>query len=138
MQIISFQSSSMRRKQNLEIWLFTFYYLPSHLLSLFLLRLLFLSLGIYWALFRWGKPFHLNFHDNFTCMPSFCLLSPSLNRAHSDMVWKISPPCTCYMTKLSLTVKTDYVTSSTDDLDPHLGRYGRFRSEWVRQLERLH
>ena len=39
------------------------------------------------------------------------------------------------MTKLSLTVKTDYVTSSTGDVDPHPGRYGRLRSEWVGQLE---
>ena len=55
---------------------------------------LILSLGIYWALYRWGKPFHREFSWQLY-LPSFCLLSPSLNRAHSDMVWKISSPCTC-------------------------------------------
>ena len=45
------------------------------------------------------------------------LWSPWLNRAHSSMVLKISYPCTSWMIKLSLTIKTDYVTSNRKDLD---------------------
>ena len=41
------------------------------------------------------------------------------NPAHFGMVWKISSPCTSWMTKLCLNVKTDDVTSDTRDMDPH-------------------
>ena len=49
-----------------------------------------------------------------------------LNHAHSGMVWKISSLGTSYtkMTKLSMTVKTDDVTSGTMDGYPHTGGLG--------------
>ena len=56
---------------------------------------------------------------------SFCIFvwSVLLNHAHSGMVWKISSLGTSYtkMTKLSMTVKTDDVTSGTMDVYPHTG-----------------
>ena len=41
-----------------------------------------------------------------------------LNHVHS-VVWKISPPCTSWMSILLVTVETNNVTSGTTDADPH-------------------
>ena len=58
----------------------------------------------------------------------FCIfvLSILLNHAHSGMVWKISSLGTSYtkMIKLSMTFKTDDVTSGTMDVYPHTGGSG--------------
>ena len=52
------------------------------------------------------------------------LRCPWLNCAHSGMVCKISWLCTSKRTKFTMTIKTDNVTSSRRDLDPH----GRLRA----------
>ena len=76
------------------------------------------------------------FQGNFGSMLHFffCLflLSSRLNRTHSGTDEKISSPCSSQRKKLSLTVKTDDVTSGRRGVDPH-GRlcYGRFKGEWV-------
>ena len=80
------------------------------------------------------QDFHGNFRVNVTFFFFFCLFlrSSRLNRTHSGMDEKISSPCSSQRKKLSLTVKTDDVTSGRRGVDPH-GRlcYGRFKGEWV-------
>ena len=47
------------------------------------------------------------------------LRSSRLNRTHSGTDEKISSPCSSQRKKLSLTVKTDDVTSGRRGVDPH-------------------
>ena len=42
------------------------------------------------------------------------------------MIQKTSFPCSCYVLKLSMTFRTNDVTSATKDESPH----GRFKCEW--------
>ena len=50
-----------------------------------------------------------------------------------SQVWAISSFRTSKVSKLSLTVKIDYVTSDTRDVDPSW--YGRFMCEWVKRQQ---
>ena len=77
------------------------------------------------------QDFHGNFQVKFTWFFPVFLWCPWLNCAHSGMFWKISSLCTSQRTKLSLTIKTDDVTSGRKDVDLH-GRSRRLRGEWVK------
>ena len=134
MQNISLRCSGVRRKQNFQISLLPsfFAYLASFLFSLALGHLVgfILVAKVFSKVFRilrlderkgrWvGTRFSWRFSDQ--CYIVFCLFlwCPWLNYAHSGMVWKISSLCTSKRTKLSLTIKTDDVTSGREDVDPH-------------------
>ena len=71
-----------------------------------------------------GSGFLLKFSGQISFR--FFVWSVLLNYAHSGMVWKISSLGTSYtkMTKLSMTIKTDEVTSGTMDVSPHTGGLG--------------
>ena len=66
------------------------------------------------------QDFHGNFRVNVTFF-FFCLFrrSSRLNRTHSGTDEKISLLCSSQRKKLSLTVKTDDVTSGRRGVDPH-------------------
>ena len=83
---------------------------------------------------RKGTQFLLSQISNSRC--SFCFLHfalACLTELCSVRFWKISSFCTSKVSKLSMTVKIDYVTSDTRDVDPSW--YGRFMCEWVKRLQ---
>ena len=110
-----------------SLFLPVFFSLAGHLLGFILVGKAFRILGLDEMKSRWvvEQDFHGHFQVNVTMMV-FCLFlqRPWLKSTHSGMVWKISSLCTSLQTKLSLTVKTDDVTSGRKDVDPH-GRLGR-------------
>ena len=65
------------------------------------------------------QDFHGNFRVNVTFFFCLFLRSSRLNRTHSGTDEKISSPCSSQRKKLSLTVKTDDVTSGRRGVDPH-------------------
>ena len=131
MQNISLRCSGIRRKQNFQISLLPsfFAYLASFLFSLAVGHLVgfilvakvfskvFRILGLDERKGRWGGTRFL-WRFSGQCYIVFCLFlwCPWLNYAHSGMVWKISSLCTSKRTKLSLTIKTDDVTSGREDV----------------------
>ena len=77
-----------------------------------------------------GTEFQLEFSGQPVMVFQVFLQFPWLNHAHSG---RSLFPCTSEMTKLTLTVKTDYVMSGTRDVDPH-GRWNRSndRKKWIK------
>ena len=67
------------------------------------------------------QAFHGNFQAGSMLHGFFFLFlwCPWLNCAHSGIVCKISSLCASKRTKLSVTIKTDDVTSGRKDVDPH-------------------
>ena len=77
-----------------------------------------------------GTELQLEFSGQPVMVFQVFLQFPWLNHAHSG---RSLFPCTSEMTKLTLTVKTDYVMSGTTDVDPH-GRWNRSndRKKWIK------
>ena len=77
------------------------------------------------------QEFHWNFFCQLKMFFFFAFFSGLFDWIVLSQVWAISSFRTSKVSKLSLTVKIDYVTSDTRDVDPSW--YGRFVCEWVKR-----
>ena len=79
---------------------------------------------------RVSLDFFFNLRCLFVCLFFLHFSLACLTELCSVRFWKSSSFRTRKVSKLSVTVKIDYVTSDTRDVDP--SRYGRFLCEWVK------
>ena len=77
----------------------------------------------HWNFFCRLKMFFFFLHFSLACLTELC----------SVRFWAISSFRTSRVSKLSLIVKIDYVTSDTRDVDPSW--YGQFMCEWVKRQQ---
>ena len=151
MQNISLRSSGMRRKQNFESWLLLFAFSPplffcfsrliffslaGHLVGFILVGIVFRKafriIGLVERKGRWvmEQDFHGDFWVSVTWF--FASFSGVLDWIVLILVWfersLHSAPVSGH--KLSMTVKTDDVTSSRSTWTS-MGGYGRLRGKWV-------